>query len=88
MHEPADSQENHDPAVLQFNSKLGLALFVIYTLAFLLFVLLQAFLPGLMDVLVFADLNLATAYGLALILGALLLAIIYAMGCRLPREQP
>lgn len=62
-----------EPAV----SRLGLTLFVLYTLFYLGFVLLNAFAADSMDILVVAGLNLAIVYGFGLIVAAIVMAFIY-----------
>lgn len=63
-------------------SRLGLSLFVIYTLLYLGFVLLNAFATDTMDVVVVAGLNLAIVYGFGLILAAITMAFIYGFALR------
>jgi uncharacterized membrane protein (DUF485 family) len=77
--------EARDPAVERYNARLGLVLFAIYLAAYGAYVAINAFRPGLMDEVVFSGVNLAVASGLGLIVGALVLAVLYAFWCRLPR---
>ena len=74
--------EEETPATMRRNARLGMFLFAIYLLLYGGFVLLNAFAADIMDRIVVAGLNLAIVYGMALILAALLLALIYAWGCR------
>ena len=76
--------ETRDPVVERYNARLGIVLFAIYLVGYGLFVLINAFRPTMMDDVVFAGINLAVASGLALIVGALVLAIVYAWFCRKP----
>ena len=69
----------------QFNTRLGLILFVIYLAFYLGFVLINAFAADFMETVVLAGLNLAIVYGFGLIGLALLLALIYGGLCR---EEP
>ena len=72
-----------------FNQKLGLALFVVYLLFYCGFVFLNAFSAELMEKRVIAGVNLAIVYGIALIVGAFLLAVVYGILCRRePDEEP
>ena len=69
----------------QFNTRLGLALFAVYLVLYLGFVLINAFAADRMDTIVLAGLNLAIVYGFALIVFAFVLAIIYGTLCRTER---
>jgi uncharacterized membrane protein (DUF485 family) len=66
----------------QFNTRLGLILFVVYLAFYLIFVLINAFAANVMETVVVAGLNLAIVYGFGLIGLALLLALIYGGLCR------
>lgn len=66
----------------QFNTRLGLILFVVYLAFYLGFVLINAFAADLMETVVVAGLNLAIVYGFGLIGLALLLAFLYGGLCR------
>jgi uncharacterized membrane protein (DUF485 family) len=77
--------ERRDPASERYNSRLGLILFAIYLAAYAAYVVINAFRPALMDEVVFSGINLAVASGLALIVGAVILAVLYAARCRLPK---
>lgn len=74
--------ETVDPATAARNARIGLFLFALYSALYLTFVLLNAFAPRVMEMIVFAGLNLAVAYGLGLIVVAFLLALLYAWLCR------
>ena len=82
----ADSP-NHDnhPEVTSHNARYGLILFAVYVLLYAGFMTLSAFAPKLMAATPFGGVNLAILYGLALILAALILAMIYM---RLARSSP
>ena len=77
--------EVRDPAVERYNARLGLVLFAVYLAAYGAYVFINAFRPAVMDQIVFSGINLAVASGLALIVGALVLAVVYAVLCRLPK---
>ncbi len=63
------------------NARIGLLLFVIYLLLYGGFVGINTFSPELMEKTPFAGVNLAIWYGMALIIGAFVLALIYGMIC-------
>ena len=63
------------------NARLGIVLFVVYVLVYAGFVALAAFAPSVMAKEI-AGVNVAIVYGLALIVLALLLAIVYMILCR------
>ena len=77
--------EARDPVAERFNARLGLLLFGIYLAGYATYVLVNAFRPAVMDEVVFRGVNLAVASGMALIVGALVLALLYAALCRLPK---
>jgi uncharacterized membrane protein (DUF485 family) len=76
-------EELPDHASERHNARLGLILFAVYLLAYTAFVGINAFAPWVMDGMV-GRLNVAVVYGLALIGGAVLLAVVYAVLCRTP----
>lgn len=74
---PAKPHLDDDPVLAARQSRLGLVLFSVYLAAYGGFMGLSAFAPDLMAQPVFAGVNLAITYGLGLILGAVLLAMLY-----------
>jgi len=64
------------------NTRLGLFLFFIYLAFYAVFVILSAFWPEAMDLIVAGGINLGIVYGFALIVSAFLLALLYACLCR------
>jgi uncharacterized membrane protein (DUF485 family) len=74
---PPPSTEARDHAVERHNARLGMILFVIYLVGYVAYVLLSAFAPQRLD---------AVPAGMALIGGAIVLAVIYAGLCRNPRN--
>jgi uncharacterized membrane protein (DUF485 family) len=64
------------------NSRIGLALFAVYSLFYSGFVLLAAFSPATMETTPLAGVNLAIWYGFGLIIAAIVLALIYGWACR------
>jgi uncharacterized membrane protein (DUF485 family) len=84
-HSHTPSEEVRDPEVERYNARLGLVLFIVYLVAYGAYVLVNAFWPKVMDMVPFAGVNLAVSSGLFLIIGALVLAVVYAWLCRKPR---
>jgi uncharacterized membrane protein (DUF485 family) len=78
---PADQRAAHDAHVSP-NSKLGLALFVIYLALYLGFMGIAAYKYEMFASTPFGGVNLAILYGMALIVAALVLALIYMMLCK------
>lgn len=83
-HSPPPPDEVRDPVVERYNARLGLLLFGIYLAGYAAYVLTNAFDPGVMDRVPFAGVNLAVWSGLVLIVGAVVLALVYAGLCRKP----
>jgi uncharacterized membrane protein (DUF485 family) len=77
--------EVRDPAAERHNARLGLLLFGVYLAFYGAYVLINAFRPAVMDEVVFRGINLAVASGMGLIVGALVLALVYAALCRRPQ---
>lgn len=67
--------------VTQQKSKLGVRLFFIYLFCYAGFVILGVFKYELLATTVFAGLNLAIAYGIGLIIFAVVLGVIYNYYC-------
>ncbi|MCE7980000.1 MAG: hypothetical protein DYG89_02310 [Caldilinea sp. CFX5] len=80
LHEPATSTRK-DPAA-PYKMRLGLWMFLFYSLFYAGFVAINLLNPLAMGVVVFLGLNLATVYGFALIIVALIEALIYDRMCR------
>jgi uncharacterized membrane protein (DUF485 family) len=81
--EQSDHQkEQEDPGLIARRAKLGLWLFALYCSLYAGFMYLCAFEPQLMESTPAAGVNLAIWYGLGLIVGALALALVYAVLCR------
>jgi uncharacterized membrane protein (DUF485 family) len=64
------------------SSRIGLGLFWIYVLLYAGFMGLVLFRPDLLSLRPFGGVNLAIAYGMGLIAGAFVLAIVYMAACR------
>lgn len=80
LHEPA-AQSGHDPAA-SYKARLGIRMFVAYCLFYAGFVFLNLYRPLWMEKEIVLGMNLATVYGFALIIVALVQAIIYDSACR------
>ncbi|MFH1513508.1 MAG: DUF485 domain-containing protein [Bacillota bacterium] len=61
-------------------AKLGLWMFLIYTIVYMGFILITAFMPDVMGIAI-GKINLAIFYGLFLIIFAVVLALIYNFIC-------
>ncbi|MBI3860538.1 MAG: DUF485 domain-containing protein [Planctomycetia bacterium] len=80
---PAERETvNEDEA--KRRARLGLVLFAIYFALYAGFMLINVFVPALLEITPFAGVNLAILYGFGLIVAALLLALVYAWLCRRP----
>ncbi len=79
FHEPA-GQAAADPAS-SYKTSLGSRMFVLYALVYAGFVAINVGAPVVMEREVAWGLNLATAYGMFLIVFALLLALVYNARC-------
>jgi uncharacterized membrane protein (DUF485 family) len=84
-HSHPPPEEVRDLEVERYNARLGIVLFAVYLVAYGAYVLISAFRPAIMDETPFAGINLAVSSGLALIVGAFILAVVYAWFCRKPR---
>jgi hypothetical protein len=80
LHEPA-TPSGKDPAG-PYKTRLGIWMFIFYSLFYASFVALNLLNPLAMATIVFAGLNLATVYGFALIIVALIEALVYDGMCR------
>jgi uncharacterized membrane protein (DUF485 family) len=69
------------PEVSAANARAGLVLFFVYLAFYAGFMGLAAFAPQAMGRPVLAGVNLAITYGMALILGALVIAALYMWAC-------
>jgi len=80
LHEPA-ATGGKDPAAA-YKTRLGVWMFVCYCLFYASFVAVNLVSPTSMELTVLAGMNLATVYGFALIVVALIQALIYDVLCR------
>lgn len=80
LHEPA-TPVGKDPAG-PYKMRLGIWMFIFYSLFYAGFVAINLLNPLAMGTIVFFGLNLATVYGFALIIVALIEALVYDAMCR------
>jgi len=85
-HESRSESFKH-ATVASASSRIGLGLFWIYVLLYVGFMALVLFRPDLLSLRPFGGVNLAIAYGMGLIAGAFLLAIIYMAACRAVEDR-
>jgi len=81
VHESRSDSLKHAPAG-SASSRIGMMLFWIYVLLYAGFMVLVLFRPDLLSLRPFGGVNLAIAYGMGLIAGAFVLAIVYMAACR------
>lgn len=79
LHEPAAVVEKNPAG--PYKTQLGIWMFILYSLFYAGFVAINLLSPKSMAGEVFAGLNLATVYGFALIIVALIEALIYNAMC-------
>lgn len=80
----AQSSEIRDESVERHNARVGMVLFLAYLALYAAFMGVNVLAPAWMDFVPFWGLNLAILWGLALILGPLLISVIYMALCRVP----
>ncbi len=85
LHEPA-TPSGRDPAG-PYKARLGIWMFAIYTVFYAGFVAINLLSPSAMATIVVAGLNLATVFGMGLIVLALVQALIYNVMCRRKEEE-
>jgi hypothetical protein len=85
LHQPS-APVGADPAAL-YKTRIGVWMCIIYSLFYAAFVALNLCSPLTMEKTVFMGLNLATVYGFALIIVALLQALVYDAMCRHKEKQ-
>src|SRR3972149_11207030 len=85
LHEPA-TPAGRDPAG-PYKARLGIRMFALYTVFYAGFVAINILSPLTMALVVLAGLNLATVYGMALIIVALIRALIYNAMCTRKEEE-
>jgi uncharacterized membrane protein (DUF485 family) len=83
-HSPPPPAEVRDPRAEKYNARLGLILFAVYVTGYAAYVLVNTFRPAVMGDVPFLGLNVAVLSGFGLIVGAVVLAVLYAALCRRP----
>lgn len=78
---PVDREREAD-AVVAYNTRMGVGLFLIYLLFYGGFMALSAFRPHIMSTPFLGGVNVSVLYGFALIVLALVLALVYLRACR------
>lgn len=73
-----------DEAFERRKSRIGIRMTLLYSLIYAGFVILSVFQPATMGARAVFGLNLAVAYGLALIIIAFIFALVYNYLCRMP----
>jgi uncharacterized membrane protein (DUF485 family) len=81
----AAPREQEEAALVAHNRRWGVVLFAVYVVFYGGFMLLSGFWPEVMSRPWLGGINLALAYGFALIASALVLALVYMRVCRKPR---
>ena len=79
LHEPAVEIGTDKAAVKK--AKLGVYMFIVYTLVYAGFVAIGLFAPSLMGMEVLAEQNIAIVYGFGLIVLAIIMGFIYNYYC-------
>lgn len=79
LHEPA-TPSGRDPAG-PYKARLGIWMFAFYTVFYAAFVAINLISPSTMATIVVAGLNLATVFGMGLIVLALVQALVYNIMC-------
>lgn len=79
LHEPAAKQEKDNAS--DWKAKLGIKLFWLYCIIYMGFVGIAVFATDLMKTPVLAGTNLAIIYGMALIIFAIILGLVYNRAC-------
>jgi len=86
LHEPAAQVDVEDFAA-EYKTKIGIRLFIVYSLFFAGFVALNTFVPDVMGMIFLFGLNLAIFYGFFLIVFAIVLGLIYNMMCTAKEKE-
>jgi len=88
LHEPVQSSEECEDLTLEYRTRMGVYLFLVYALVYSTFVAINLISPELMEKIVLFGMNLAVTYGIGLIIFAIILALIYNRKCaRLDKES-
>ena len=84
---PDPVHDDHHPETISRNARVGLWLFGVYLVLYGGFMALNAFFPQRMATAPFGGVNLAVMYGLLLIVGAFVLALLYMFLVRRRAEE-
>ncbi len=79
-HGPAVEVEEHQE-VSAYKTKIGIRFFIVYSIVFSGFIVINTFVPQLMKVKVVFGLNLAVTYGFSLIIAAVVMGLVYNAVC-------
>lgn len=79
LHEPA--AQCAEDRVVSYKTRIGIYLFVLYSIVYASFVIINLAKPLMMESIIIFGLNLAVVYGFSLIIFALILALIYNSMC-------
>jgi uncharacterized membrane protein (DUF485 family) len=83
---PPHAPRHRSQNAWDFNARIGLVLFAVYLVLYGGFIYLSAFKREVMARPSVGGMNLAVAYGLALIIAAFVLAVVYMFLCRAEPE--
>lgn len=79
LHKPAvDLDPDH---AMEYKRRIGVYMFLLYSLVYIGFVVINIVKPVVMEKIIFGGLNIAVVYGFGLIIFALFLALIYNFLC-------
>jgi uncharacterized membrane protein (DUF485 family) len=70
-----------------YKTKLGIRLFIVYTIVYIGFVAINTLDPKLMGIICFAGLNLAVVYGFGLIILAIIMGLAYNHMCTVAEDK-
>lgn len=85
LHEPASKAEKDNAS--EWKAKLGIKLFWLYCVIYMGFVGIAVFATKLMKTPVLAGVNLAIIYGMALIIFAIILGLVYNHVCTKKEDE-
>jgi uncharacterized membrane protein (DUF485 family) len=85
LHEPAAKAEKDNAS--EWKAKLGIKLFWLYCVIYMGFVGIAVFATDLMKTTVLAGVNLAIIYGMALIIFAIILGLVYNHVCTKKEDE-
>lgn len=81
LHQSVKSEDEGSDLALGYRTRIGIQLFFIYALVYVIFIVINLVSPLLMERIVFLGMNLAITYGIGLIVFAIFLALIYNRLC-------